>query len=83
MDYNAGQLTLLKYFLITILSCCSFHYPGTVTTPDCQKTKKTLWSSEDYSTYNDNVGAGCWARVSESYLEVGFDTFWGFVADIC
>ena len=27
-------------------------------------TGKQLWSSEDYSTFNDNVGAGCWARVS-------------------
>ena len=41
----------------------SCHYPGTVSTPDAIKTGKALWASEDYSTYNDMVGGGCWARV--------------------
>ena len=39
------------------------HYPGTVSTRKAIETKKQLWSSEDYSTYNDNVGGGCWARI--------------------
>ncbi|KAF7252021.1 Galactocerebrosidase [Varanus komodoensis] len=25
--------------------------------------KKKLWASEDYSTFNNEVGAGCWARI--------------------
>ena len=40
------------------------HYPGTVSPTNAKMTGKPLWSSEDYSTYNDDVGAGCWARVS-------------------
>ena len=42
----------------------SVHYPGTKGSRVAQMTGKQLWSSEDYSTFNDNVGAGCWARVS-------------------
>ncbi len=49
--------------------CCiclssSAHYPGTYSTNEAQKSGLPLWASEDYSTYNDDVGAGCWARVS-------------------
>lgn len=40
------------------------HYPGTVSPTNAKMTGKPLWSSEDYSTYNDDIGAGCWARVS-------------------
>ena len=43
--------------------CFSVHYPGTKGSDAALKTGKQLWSSEDFSTFNDNVGAGCWARV--------------------
>ena len=46
------------------LFCCRCHYPGTITTPDAIRTGKPLWASEDYSTFNDIVGGGCWARVN-------------------
>ncbi|KAF4083676.1 hypothetical protein AMELA_G00119530 [Ameiurus melas] len=39
------------------------HYPGTVTVPAALVLEKQLWSSEDYSTFNDDVGGGCWARI--------------------
>ena len=39
------------------------HYPGTMSTKEAVKTGKQLWSSEDYSTFSDNVGGGCWARI--------------------
>ncbi|XP_033731048.1 galactocerebrosidase-like isoform X1 [Pecten maximus] len=39
------------------------HYPGTTTTKAALTTGKQLWSSEDYSTFNDNTGGGCWARI--------------------
>ncbi|XP_066484268.1 galactocerebrosidase [Tiliqua scincoides] len=39
------------------------HYPGTITTHDALSTGKKLWASEDYSTVNNEVGAGCWARI--------------------
>ncbi|XP_046334130.2 galactocerebrosidase-like [Haliotis rufescens] len=39
------------------------HYPGTFSDPSAMKTGKQLWASEDYSTFNDNVGGGCWGRI--------------------
>ncbi|KAJ0063075.1 hypothetical protein NL108_011629, partial [Boleophthalmus pectinirostris] len=45
------------------------HYPGTNTVLDALKTQKQLWSSEDYSTFNDEVGGGCWARIlNQNYV---------------
>lgn len=45
------------------------HYPGTTTVIDALKTEKKLWSSEDYSTFNDEVGGGCWARIlNQNYV---------------
>ena len=32
------------------------------------ETGKPLWPSEDYSTFNDEVGTGCWARVGSQLL---------------
>uniref|UniRef100_A0A673JWZ8 Galactocerebrosidase n=1 Tax=Sinocyclocheilus rhinocerous TaxID=307959 RepID=A0A673JWZ8_9TELE len=32
-------------------------------------TEKKLWSSEDYSTFDDDIGAGCWARIlNQNYV---------------
>ncbi|XP_051775769.1 galactocerebrosidase [Erpetoichthys calabaricus] len=51
------------------VSVLGVHYPGTYTVGDAIKTNKTLWSSEDYSTFNDNVGGGCWARIlNQNYV---------------
>ncbi|XP_070211576.1 galactocerebrosidase-like isoform X2 [Littorina saxatilis] len=47
------------------------HYPGTLSTDDALKTGKQLWASEDYSTYNDEVGGGCWARILNKNYAVG------------
>ncbi|XP_063146260.1 galactocerebrosidase isoform X1 [Candoia aspera] len=45
------------------------HYPGTETVKAAQLTLKKLWSSEDYSTFNNEVGAGCWARIlNQNYV---------------
>ncbi|KAH9500900.1 hypothetical protein Btru_069153 [Bulinus truncatus] len=45
------------------------HYPGTLTTQDAENTGKQLWASEDYSTFNDEVGGGCWARIlNQNYV---------------
>lgn len=47
----------------------SAHYPGTTTVLDALKTQKRLWSSEDYSSFNDDVGGGCWARIlNQNYV---------------
>ena len=53
------------------------HYPGTNSDSDAMKTGKPLWASEDYSTYNDEVGTGCWARVSTCNLSVWYPPLHG------
>ncbi|XP_076201356.1 galactocerebrosidase isoform X3 [Aptenodytes patagonicus] len=58
---------------VSVLTVCVHwmraHYPGTKTVPNALLTKKKLWSSEDYSTFNDEVGAGCWARIlNQNYV---------------
>ncbi len=42
----------------------SAHYPGTKSDTNAEASGKPLWASEDYSTFNNGVGSGCWARVS-------------------
>ena len=45
------------------------HYPGTISTSAAVDTNLQLWASEDYSTFNDNTGAGCWARIlNQNYV---------------
>lgn len=45
------------------------HYPGTRTVKDARLTEKKLWSSEDFSTLNSDVGAGCWGRIlNQNYI---------------
>lgn len=51
------------------VSILGAHYPGTNSDENARKTGKKLWSSEDYSTYNDDTGAGCWARIlNQNYV---------------
>ncbi|KAM8921299.1 galactocerebrosidase [Pelodytes ibericus] len=55
--------------LLTVVDVIGAHYPGTITVKDAIDTGKKLWSSEDYSTYNDEVGGGCWARIlNQNYV---------------
>jgi len=45
------------------------HYPNMVSGPDAEATGKPLWASEEDSTYNNAVGAACWARViNQNYV---------------
>ena len=45
------------------------HYPGTHSSSQAEQTMKPLWASEDDSTYNNDVGAECWARViNQNYV---------------
>uniref|UniRef100_A0A671L4N7 Galactocerebrosidase n=1 Tax=Sinocyclocheilus anshuiensis TaxID=1608454 RepID=A0A671L4N7_9TELE len=51
------------------LDLYSVHYPGTKTVKEALLTEKKLWSSEDYSTFDDDIGAGCWARIlNQNYV---------------
>ena len=56
-DVLANRQLALSVFAI------GTHYAGAVAPPpEAEKTGKPLWSAEETSTYNNNVGAGCWAR---------------------
>ncbi|XP_074145917.1 galactocerebrosidase isoform X1 [Sminthopsis crassicaudata] len=60
---------LHDYELMKAVDVIGAHYPGTHTIPEALKTQKILWSSEDYSTFNDEVGGGCWARIlNQNYV---------------
>ncbi|XP_029900857.1 galactocerebrosidase isoform X1 [Myripristis murdjan] len=60
---------LLDQELSKAVDVIGAHYPGTTTVMEALKTQKKLWSSEDYSTFNDEVGGGCWARIlNQNYV---------------
>jgi galactosylceramidase len=45
------------------------HYPGTSSSASAEKTGKPLWASEDDSTYDNDIGAECFARIiSRNYV---------------
>uniref|UniRef100_A0A914V3T9 galactosylceramidase n=1 Tax=Plectus sambesii TaxID=2011161 RepID=A0A914V3T9_9BILA len=51
------------------LHAIGVHYPGTQLPENTRMSSLPLWSSEDYSTFNDDVGAGCWARIlNQNYV---------------
>ena len=51
---------------VHVIGC---HYPGTHSSSQAEQTMKPLWASEDDSTYNNDVGAECWARViNQNYV---------------
>ncbi|XP_063295997.1 galactocerebrosidase isoform X1 [Pelobates fuscus] len=55
--------------LLRVVDVIGAHYPGTLTVKSAIDTGKKLWASEDYSTYNDEVGGGCWARIlNQNYV---------------
>lgn len=40
------------------------HYPGSKgTSPLVRAAGVPAWAAEDYSTYSDATGAGCWGRL--------------------
>nr|XP_020041477.1 galactocerebrosidase isoform X2 [Castor canadensis] len=69
--------------LLKAIDVIGAHYPGTHTVLNAKLTKKKLWSSEDFSTLNSDVGAGCWARIlNQNYIN-GYMTStiaWNLVA---
>ncbi|KAB0342867.1 hypothetical protein FD754_019793 [Muntiacus muntjak] len=74
---------LLDPELLKVIDVIGAHYPGTLTVKDARLTKKKLWSSEDFSTVNGDVGAGCWGRIlNQNYIN-GYMTStiaWNLVA---
>ena len=65
---------MLTLFVVRVMFRA--HYPGTITVKEAVKTQKKLWSSEDYSTFNDEVGGGCWARILNQNYVNGLMTAW-------
>ncbi|XP_058148705.1 galactocerebrosidase isoform X2 [Dasypus novemcinctus] len=74
---------LLDPELLKAIDVIGAHYPGTCTVMDATLTGKKLWSSEDFSTFNNALGAGCWGRIlNQNYIN-GYMTStiaWNLVA---
>ncbi|XP_028995859.1 galactocerebrosidase isoform X2 [Betta splendens] len=62
-DWSIANSMISDSSLNDSIEVIGAHYPGTTTVANALKTHKKLWSSEDYSTFNDEVGGGCWARI--------------------
>ncbi|XP_076605748.1 galactocerebrosidase isoform X2 [Chaetodon auriga] len=68
-NWNIAKSMIADTYLNDSVEVIGAHYPGTNTVKEALKTKKKLWSSEDYSTFNDEVGGGCWARIlNQNYV---------------
>nr|BAA04972.1 alternative spliced product of galactocerebrosidase [Homo sapiens] len=74
---------LLDAELFKVVDVIGAHYPGTHSAKDAKLTGKKLWSSEDFSTLNSDMGAGCWGRIlNQNYIN-GYMTStiaWNLVA---
>ncbi|MCJ8743896.1 hypothetical protein PDJAM_G00099610 [Pangasius djambal] len=62
-DWAISKAMLVDPYLNDAVEIIGVHYPGTMTVKEALLTGKKLWSSEDYSTFNNDIGAGCWARI--------------------
>ncbi|KAM4541625.1 galactocerebrosidase-like isoform 2-T2 [Odontesthes bonariensis] len=68
-DWSVANSMISDPYLNDSVEVIGAHYPGTTTLAQALKTQKKLWSSEDYSTFNDEVGGGCWARIlNQNYV---------------
>ncbi|XP_062295853.1 galactocerebrosidase isoform X2 [Scomber scombrus] len=68
-DWSIANSIVVDPYLNDAVDVIGAHYPGTNTVMEALKTQKKLWSSEDYSTFNDEVGGGCWARIlNQNYV---------------
>ncbi|XP_045418361.1 galactocerebrosidase isoform X4 [Lemur catta] len=74
---------LLDAELLKAIDVIGAHYPGTHSVRDAKLTAKKLWASEDFSTLNSDMGAGCWGRIlNQNYIN-GYMTStiaWNLVA---
>ena len=49
--------------LAASIDAIAAHYPGGASSDSAEKTGLPLWASEEISTFNNRVAAGCLARV--------------------
>ncbi|XP_007255486.2 galactocerebrosidase [Astyanax mexicanus] len=68
-NWDISNALLTDPYLNEAVGVIGVHYPGTTTVKEALLTGKRLWSSEDYSTFNNDIGAGCWARIlNQNYI---------------
>ncbi|XP_072130612.1 galactocerebrosidase isoform X1 [Mobula birostris] len=68
-NWGIADDLIVDPYLSDAVEIIGAHYPGTISSSNARKTGKKLWSSEDYSTVNNNVGGGCWARIlNQNYV---------------
>ncbi|KAM8913502.1 galactocerebrosidase isoform 2-T2 [Spinachia spinachia] len=68
-NWSIANSMLIDPYLTKCVEAIGAHYPGTNSVKEALKTQKKLWASEDYSTFNDEVGGGCWARIlNQNYV---------------
>ncbi|XP_051795591.1 galactocerebrosidase isoform X2 [Acanthochromis polyacanthus] len=68
-DWSIANSMIDDLYLYDSVEVIGAHYPGTITVTEALKTQKKLWSSEDYSSFNNEVGGGCWARIlNQNYV---------------
>ncbi|XP_064631565.1 galactocerebrosidase-like [Lineus longissimus] len=82
-DWSVSEDVMKDKEFGDVVDFIGVHYPGMTSTTDAKKTGKQLWSSEDYSTFNDDVGAGCMARITNRNYVVGMMTstiVWNLIA---
>ncbi|KAH9490030.1 hypothetical protein Btru_045075 [Bulinus truncatus] len=67
--WNITDDILNDHDLANAVYAIGAHYPGTYSPPEAYRTNKSLWASEDYNTFNDETGGGCWARLlNQNYV---------------
>ncbi len=64
----------LCFMILEKVGIIGAHYPGTYSTSSALSTNKPLWASEDYSSFADSVGGGCWGRILNQNYVNGFMT---------
>ncbi|RDD42717.1 Galactocerebrosidase [Trichoplax sp. H2] len=69
--------------LAAVVDIIGAHYPGTMSPKEASATGKPLWASEDYSTTDNKIGGGCFARIiNQNYVNGNMSSTiaWNLVA---
>nr|KAI8769927.1 galactocerebrosidase-like [Biomphalaria glabrata] len=70
LDFGIVDFIKADQEFAAVVDYIGAHYPGVVSPDDAKQTGIPLWSSEDFSTFNDDVGGGCWARIlNQNYVQ--------------
>ncbi|XP_059159371.1 galactocerebrosidase-like isoform X2 [Physella acuta] len=70
LDFGIVDFVKADTALASVVDYIGAHYPGVLSPDDAKELGIPLWSSEDFSTYNDETGGGCWARIlNQNYVQ--------------